>query len=166
MLPTSLSPLSLGGKYLTESQRQELVNSLQDGDLGKIHRQGIEIMLLADEGRCQTEICQILGCSSATVGRWVLLAKTGQIHQWKKQCRGRPQKLEERHLSYLKELLKQSPRDYGYDYDRWSGKRLSKQLQKEFGIKVSEQHINRLLKNLRPRLNIRDLPVENLSFFQ
>ncbi len=49
------------GKYLTSFQRKLLQKSLQQ-DLSDKQRQRIQIMLLADEGKTQAQICQKLGC--------------------------------------------------------------------------------------------------------
>jgi len=51
----------------------------------------------------------------------------------------------DQYLERLKELVSHSPRDYGYPFQRWTAQWLSKHL-KEFGIEVSDRHINRLLK--------------------
>jgi hypothetical protein len=41
-----------------------------------------------------------------------------------------------------------SPREYGYPFQRWTAQWLGKHLAKELGIKVSDCHINRLLKEM------------------
>jgi ATP-binding cassette, subfamily B, bacterial HlyB/CyaB len=51
--------------FLTPFQRKLLHKSLQE-DLPESYRQRIQIMLLADEGKSQTQICKTLGCSPAT----------------------------------------------------------------------------------------------------
>jgi transposase len=133
---------------LTEFQRKQLQKSLEDENLSKLHRQRISIMLLADEGKSQSEICQDVGCSQATARHWILMAQSGMAHQWKKHAVGRPQIVNERYLERLKELVSNSPRDFGYPFRRWTGDWLSKHLEKEFGIKVSDRHINQLLKEM------------------
>jgi hypothetical protein len=56
------------GKYLTSFQRKLLENNLEKAEtyLPENLRKRIQIMLYADEGRSQAEICQILKCSAAT----------------------------------------------------------------------------------------------------
>ncbi|MEN9521586.1 MAG: hypothetical protein RLZZ381_4174 [Cyanobacteriota bacterium] len=162
---------------LSDFQRKQLQKLLQDQNLSEVNYRCINIMLLADQGKSQAEICQIIGCSTATASRWILLAKSGKAHQWREHLRGRPKKINDEYLERLYELLTENPCDYGYDYDRWSGQRLSKQLKRELGIKVSGQHINRLLKEMsekekksdeqaikppsNSRLIIQDLPSTN-----
>ncbi|BAZ42610.1 hypothetical protein NIES4101_85790 [Calothrix sp. NIES-4101] len=144
------------GKFLTSFQRKLLQKSLQDNSAQSYH-QRIQIMLLADEGKTQAEICRILGCCAATVRHWTHIARTGMAHQWQDCPIGRRKSVNEEHLERLKELVSNSPRNYGYPFRQWTGTWLSRHLAKEFGVDVTPQHINRLLKQMglstRPNTN-------------
>ncbi|MGV0101974.1 Helix-turn-helix domain-containing protein [Nostoc sp. DSM 114160] len=105
-------------KYLTSFQRKLLLASLEK-TLPESYQQRIEIMLLADEGKTQTEICQILGCCPATARHWMHIARTGMAHQWQDCPIGRPKAINDEYLERLKELIKGSPRDHGYSFRRW-----------------------------------------------
>ncbi|MGK7883736.1 MAG: transposase [Crocosphaera sp.] len=133
--------------YLTSFQRKILTNNLKE-NIDEKYRQRIEIMLLADEGKSQTEICQLLGCCQATARHWIMIAKSGQAHCWKKSKIGRPKKINDQYLNRLKELVNNSPRDYDYPFKRWTAEWLSRHLAKEFNIKVSDRYINQLLKKM------------------
>lgn len=135
------------GKLLTPFQRKILQKSLQDNLIESYH-QRIQIMLLADEGKTQAEICRTLGCCPATVRHWTHIARTGMAHQWQDCPIGRRKSVNEHHLERLKELVSNSPRNYGYPFRQWTGTWLSRHLAKEFGIDVTPQHINRLLKQM------------------
>ena len=135
------------GQYLTSFQRKQLLKSLQT-DIRSEYRRRIQIMLLADEGQSQTQICKALGCSQETARHWMVIAQTGQAHYWRNRPMGSPKKVDEQYLDRLKELVSNSPRDYGYCFDRWTGQWLSKQLAKEQGIEISACHVNRLLKQM------------------
>jgi transposase len=135
------------GKLLTLFQRQMLQKRLQQ-DLPESYRQRIEIMLLADEGKTQIEICQTLKCSPATARHWIHIARTGMAHQWQDCPLGRPKAVNDQYLERLRELACHSPHDYGYSFRRWTGNWLSQHLAKELGIIVSGHHINRLLKQM------------------
>ncbi len=143
-------------KYLTSFQRKLLLVNLQKS-LPESYRQRIEIMLLADEGKTQTEICQILGCCPATARHWTHIARTGMAHQWQDCPIGRPKAVNDEYLERLKELINSSPRDHGYSFRRWTANWLGKHLAKEFGIEVSDRHLKRLLKQMglstRPKAN-------------
>ena len=138
---------AISGKYLTPFQRKLLQESLQE-DLSHRYRQRLEIMLLVDEGKSQTEICQILGCCPATVRHWTHIARAGMAHQWQECAIGRPKVVNDEYLERLKELVSHSPRDYGYSFQRWTVNWLSKHLAKELGIEVSDRHLKRLLKQM------------------
>ncbi len=146
-----------GGKYLTSFQRKLLQKKLHS-DLPESYRQRIQIMLLADEGKSQAKICRALGCCPATVRHWMHIARSGMAHQWQDCPIGRPKAINEQYLARLKELVSNSPRDYGYSFERWTGSWLSKHLAKEFGVEVSGHHINRLKRQMglsnRPQTSI------------
>ena len=133
--------------YLTRFQRKLLQKSLKE-DLHESYHQRIQIMLLADDGKSQTEICQTLGCCPATVRHWMHIARSGMAHQWQDCPIGRPKTVNDQYLERLKELIDQSPRDYGYSFRRWTVNWLNKHLAKELGIEVSDRHLKRLLKQM------------------
>ncbi len=135
------------GKCLTSFQRKLLEKNLDD-KLPWQYRQRIEIMLLADEGKTQGQICKTIGCSPGTARHWILVAKSGQAHQWNNHPIGRPQEINEEYLERLKELVSNSPKKCGYVFQRWTANWLGKHLAKEFGIQLSDRHINRLLKQM------------------
>ncbi|WP_426544821.1 helix-turn-helix domain-containing protein [Dapis sp. BLCC M126] len=141
------SKSSVHGNCLTSFQRKLLEKNLDD-ELPWQYRQRIKIMLLADEGKTQSQICKAIGCSLATARHWMLVAKSGQAHQWNNHPIGRPQEVNEQYLERLKQLVTNSPKEFGYAFQRWTANWLSKHLAKEFGIELSDRHINRLLKQM------------------
>jgi transposase len=141
------NPDTFGGKCLTPFQRKLLQKSLQE-DLPASYRQRIQIMLLADSGKSQTEICQTLGCCAATARYWMHIAHAGMAHLWQDCPIGRPKAVNDQYLERWQELLSSSPRDYGYPFRRWTVNWLSKHLAKELGIEVSDRHLKRLLKQM------------------
>ncbi|MBW4687454.1 MAG: helix-turn-helix domain-containing protein [Komarekiella atlantica HA4396-MV6] len=145
--PEAMYPSAAGGKCLTPFQRKLLLESLHKS-LPESYRQRIEIMLLADEGKTQTEICQTLGCCAATARHWMHIARTGMAHQWQDCPIGRPKAVNDQYLERLKELVSTSPRNYGYSFRRWTANWLGKHLAKELGIEVSDRHLKRLLKQM------------------
>lgn len=174
-------------RYLTPFQRKFLKKSLLETS-GAKYLQRIKIMLLADEGKKNSEICQELGCSPTTVSRWVHIAKIGQAHCWGEEKIGRSSVINEEILTRLIELVSHNPRDYGYSFERWTTNWLSKHLAKEFGKTVCDRRISQLLKehglsikvkerqdellSLQQKQNsednnflIRDLPMDHLSEF-
>lgn len=133
--------------YLTPFQRKLLLKSLET-DLRPEYRRRIQIMLLADTGQSQAQICETLGCSQETARYWIAMAQAGQAHNWNDRSMGRPKTVSQQFLERLKELASCSPREYGYPFERWTGQWLSKHLAKELGIEVSDRYINYLLKDM------------------
>lgn len=135
------------GQCLTSFQRKLLKQTLK-GDIQPKYRQRIEIMLLADLGYSQSEICTELGCCQETARYWINIAKNGQAHQWNQTPIGRPKKTSENYQQRLKEIIRSSPREYGYSFSHWTAQWLSRHLAKEFGTEYSTRHIYRLLKKM------------------
>ena len=133
---------------LTPDQRK-MLQEASNSNLRPEHYLRIQIMLLADEGQSQTQICKTLGCSQSTARHWIAAARTGQAQEWDKQPVGRPRTTNEAYLERLNELVAHGPRNYGYPFSRWTGMWLSKHLAKEFGIDVSDRYVNRLLKKMK-----------------
>lgn len=160
------------GQYLTPFQRKLLLKRLQ-ADIRPEYRRRIEIMLLADIGQSQTQICEALRCSPEMARYWIAIAQTGNAHHWSDRPMGRPKTVNEQYLARLKELVSSSPREYGYPFQRWTGQWLSKHLAKELGIEISACHVNRLLKQMgfstRPKsateeaANQTDLKIHDLT---
>uniref|UniRef100_A0A0C1QRN2 Transposase n=1 Tax=Tolypothrix bouteillei VB521301 TaxID=1479485 RepID=A0A0C1QRN2_9CYAN len=134
-------------KFLTPFQRKILIKNLQT-NLQPEYRRRLEIMLMADQGKSQTQICEILGCSKEMARYWSTVAKAGLAHKWQEQPKGRPKTVNDQYIERLKELVRYSPREYGYGFDTWTAQWLSKHLAQELGIEISDRHINRLLKKM------------------
>lgn len=134
---------------LTTFQREYLKKQLQQNNLHQQLQQRIKIMLLADEGKNQSEICRLLGCSTATAGHWMLLAKAQMAHKFIEVPRGRPKVANDQYKQRLQELVQSSPTKYGYGFRRWTAKWLKEHLTKELGVTISTRHISRLLKEIK-----------------
>ena len=135
------------GKYLTPFQRQLLQKSLQD-NLPQQYRLRIEIMLLADQGKTQTQIFQTLGCSPGTARQWICIARSGQAHNWNHSPIGKPKTVNDEYLERLKQVVSHDPREFGYPFQRWTSQWLSKHLANELGVEVGDRHIRRLLQDM------------------
>jgi transposase len=135
------------GLCLTPLQLYILMKNLET-TLRPEYRRRIQIMLLADAGESQGQICEAVECSAEMARYWILMAKTGQAHRWSDRPMGCPKKVNKQYCDRLKELVSHSPRKYGYSFQRWTAQWLGKELAKELGIKVSDCHINRLLKKM------------------
>lgn len=128
--------------------QQKLLQEKLKTNLRPEYKRRIEIMLLADRGHSQTQICATLNCSHETARYWTYIAQSGEAHKWKELPIGRPKTVNEKYLNRLRDLVNRSPRDFGYAFRRWTANWLSKHLADELGIEVSERHVNRLLKQM------------------
>jgi transposase len=154
--PNQFTQKQLLGQGLTEFQRQLLEKNLKVETIPE-YRQRIEIMLLADEGKTQTQICRLLRCSPLTARHWIFMAKSGQAHNWQSQPIGRPKTVTSDYLDRLKQLMSANPRDFGYPFSRWTGQWLSKHLSQEFDIEVTARHVNRLIEEMKDEAKAVDL---------
>ena len=132
---------------LSPLQQKQLQKSLET-DLRPEYRRRIEIMLLANQGYSQSQICEQLGCSHETARYWIMMAQAGQALSWSDRPMGRPKTVSEDYRKRLKELVQQNPREFGYAFRRWTARWLAKQLEKEMGIKISNRYVNYLLKDM------------------
>jgi transposase len=148
--------------YLTPRERELLLKSLQT-DLRPEYRRRIEIMLLADAGQSQAQICEALLCAQETARYWITMAQTGQAHSWDDRAMGRPKTVNEQYLARLQQLVNHDPRKYGYSFSRWTGQWLAKHLAKELDITVSAGYINMLLKKMGLSARQKKKSVEQLT---
>ncbi len=88
------------GHFLTPAQRKHLTESLVPNLRPEYHLR-IKIMLLADSGQPQAQICQVLGCSRETARYWIAMVQAGEVHKWQDQLRGRPKIVTEQYLTRL-----------------------------------------------------------------
>ena len=65
--------------YLTQEQRQVLQKHLET-NLRREFRRRIHIMLLADMGESQANICKKLDCSQEAARYWIFMVKTGKFY--------------------------------------------------------------------------------------
>ncbi|MBD0303357.1 MAG: helix-turn-helix domain-containing protein [Tolypothrix sp. T3-bin4] len=134
-------------QFLTSFQRKLLLKHIKNERRSE-YRRRIEIMLLADAGKSQAQVCEELGCSQKTARQWIGMASKGKAHLWHESPIGRPHTVNDGYLKRLRELVSHNPRDYGYPFKQWTAGWLSKHLKDETGIEISDRHINRLLKEM------------------
>jgi transposase len=134
-------------KFLTAFQRKTLLKNLQ-ANLQPEYQRRIEIILLADMGKSQTHICEMVGCSQEMARYWIGIAEAGMAHKWNQRPIGRPKTVNQQYIERLRELVSHSPREYGYAFSYWTAQWLSKHLAMELGIEITDRHINRLLKQM------------------
>lgn len=134
-------------QQLTNLLSQIVPENLPTGQ-ESVYRRRLEIVVRTHLGQSQAEICSALGCSKDTARHWMTMAKNEGLSSWYEQPLGRPRRVDERYKQRLSELVTSSPKDHGYSFSRWTAKWLSKHLDRELGIEISDRHVNRLLKEM------------------
>jgi transposase len=133
---------------LTQSSIENHIKEKIPSNLNPQYRRRLEIVLRTNMGQSQSEICAAVKCSEDTARYWMLMAQTGKAYERLDLPIGRPKIVNEDYLDRLRELVTCTPEDYGYSFKRWTANWLAKHLNEEFGIEVSDRHINRLLKQM------------------
>ncbi|MBD2165339.1 helix-turn-helix domain-containing protein [Calothrix membranacea FACHB-236] len=117
-------------------------------DLQPESRHQLEMMLLADSNKSHKHICNIFNSAQEMARYGMAVAEIGLAHKLNKRPIGRPKTVNHQYLERLKELVSANPRDRGYAFGSWTASSLNKHLHQELGIKISDRHINRLLKHM------------------
>ena len=62
-----------------------------------------------------------------------------------KREEGNYRKATEQYIELLLEVIEKAPYEFGYEFGRWTGERLSTYLEQQTGIKLSSKQISRIL---------------------
>ncbi len=99
------------------------------------------------QGLTRAEAARRLGVSRATATRWYRVWKNGGrggLLMGKR--RGRPPRLETRALAAVDRALFRSPRELGFDLDRWSLAAVAALIERSTGARYHRRHVGRLLR--------------------
>ena len=103
--------------------------------------------MLENDGKNYQQIAEFLGCSVKTVAYWATHGSPNNLETLQdKRTKGNNRKATDEYINLLLEVVDKTPTDLGYEFGRWTGKRLSEHLEKETGIKLSKSQIVRILK--------------------
>jgi len=102
--------------------------------------------LYEKKGLSQEELGELFELSQSAVSKIIISMRNG-AEQTKEERRGSKPKLKAAQKEWLKKMLSQSPKTYGYQvWDKWSIKSLIKQ---EFNVDYHENYIWEIMKSLR-----------------
>ncbi len=144
---------------LTSSQEQlhHLVRT--DADPRVRHR--AHALLLVAHGQSVSAVARLFATAGHCVRTWrERFLVEGRAGLLDRPRRGRPPKLGEDDLDFLRQALERSPQDYGLLVTVWSIRELQALVQRERGIKVSVYTLHRVVHALgyryrRPRHDLR-----------
>ena len=108
--------------------------------------QRLHAVLLVGQGHSCPAVGGWFGINPATVQRWVHRFAARGLEGLREQERaGRPRRLPASAWARLERDLHRSPRDLGYDRDRWDGKLLAQHLRQHYGVQFGPRQCQRLL---------------------
>jgi transposase len=131
--------------YLKPEQKEKLQKALKEEDNAEI-RERILILLLLNDGKTQAEIASFLGCGTKKVSYWCVHGDAENLETLKdKRMKGNHIKATEEYINLLLETVEKEPGELGYEFGRWTAKRLATYLEKETGITLSSSQVRRIL---------------------
>lgn len=132
--------------FLSSEEKEYLQQALKKENRPEV-RERILIFLLENDGKNYQEIADFLGCSPRTVAYWAVHGNPNNLETLQdKRIKGNHKKATDEYIDLLLKTVDKNPTNLGYEFGRWTGKRLSEHLEKETGIKLSKSQIVRILK--------------------
>lgn len=131
--------------YLKKEQKEKLQKTLKQEEHPDI-RERILILLLLNDGKTQGEIADFVGCSYQKVSYWCMHGDPDNLESLKdERMKGNGRKATDEYIEMLLEVIDKSPTELGYEFGRWTSKRLADYLVKETGIELSGSQVRRIL---------------------
>lgn len=131
--------------HLKSEQKEKLQKALKREENGEV-RERILILLLLNDGKTQQEIAEFIGCSKNKVCYWCVHGDPDKLESLKdERMKGNHQKATEKYIEILLETVDKEPQDLGYEFGRWTAKRLATYLEEKTGIKLSGSQVRRIL---------------------
>ena len=132
---------------------QDEISRTQEGRY--FHR--LHVVLHVLHGTSTYETARFYGHSPRTIQYWVhRLLSHGLVGLWEKSRPGRPSRLSFSDRQRLRDEIRSSPRELGYDQNLWDGVLLSYHLKEHYAISLGVRQCQRLFHQLgfslqRPR---------------
>lgn len=132
----------------------------------------VQMVLLAIQGLQVAEIAEVTYQSEDTVRRWLhRFLEQGRAGLLEAPPPGRPADLTPAIENFLVECLKCSPRKFGVQRPTWTTATLVSQVQKKFGVIVSDESIRQHLQRLdivcrRPTWTVKHLAEQQPGYAQ
>jgi transposase len=133
--------------HLPEEAREKLLMEA-GGSLDADFRDACRAIILLGGGAPREIVAAQFGVHPATIGRWAASYRRRGITGLQGpeiDGRGRPSKLEVRHLELLKQTVLVPPQQIGYAFTNWTLPRLATFLKKQTGVTVRPHYLGLLL---------------------
>jgi transposase len=138
-------------------QRRRLRQQLKDTSDARTYRRTLAVLEL-DRGRSAADIAAMLGVTRQSVQNWAaaFVREPDPSTLRDADRSGRPPLLAEQTQGPLSALMGQSPQDLGYPHTDWTVPLLQRELEKDLGLRPSDETVRRGLRRLgfvwkRPR---------------
>jgi transposase len=131
--------------HLHPPQVEKLQKALKQEENGDI-RERILMLLLLNDGKTQAEIAKFLGCSINKVCYWCVHGDADNLESLKdKRMKGNHRKATDKYIETLLETIEKEPKEFGYEFGRWTAQRLATYLENITGIQLSGAQVRRIL---------------------
>lgn len=108
-----------------------------------------QAFIALNNGASMTEVCNVLRVTREGVRLWKnKIIKDGLNGLLKTEKVGKRSKLTEEKRRILKQILKQSPKNRGYDAQKWNGKLLQQLVLEQWGYNICLRTAQMWLKNI------------------
>ncbi len=105
------------------------------------------MFLLLNDGKTQREIADFIGCSLKTVAPWCVHGDPNNLESLEDgRKNGNHKKATEEYINLLLKIVDEDPKEFGYEFGRWTAARLAEHLEKETRIKLSGSQVRRILR--------------------
>lgn len=131
--------------FLNLEQKERLQTLVRSDDCSRLREHAL-ILLLRNDGKTYEEIANFIGCGYRTVAHWCVHGDSDNLDSLRdKRQQGNYRKATEQYIELLLEVVEKAPSEFGYEFGRWTGERLSTYLEQQTGIKLSSKQISRIL---------------------
>ena len=143
-----IKPTIITLHYKTRDKLERLKKEAeQDGEYRVAKR--IHAVLLNSSGITAGKIANTLILSRSSVSKWLSEYKQYGLESLLESHRsGRPPLLSPQNKVTLSDIIDSGPVAYGYTGSVWMAKMVSNVIWQQFGVKYSEQHVRRILRDL------------------
>jgi transposase len=133
--------------FLTSERKEELQKVLKEHEHPDI-RERVLIFLLLNDGNTQKHIAELIGCSLSKVAYWCVHGDPDNLETLSdERMKGNYKKATEEYINLLLKVIEIEPKEYGYEFGRWTTARLATYLEEKTGIKLSGTQVRRILQS-------------------
>jgi transposase len=145
---------------LTKAEQAQITRLIRSNEDARIVRRA-QMIRLPSQGKKTSEIAEMWGVTGATVSRTIQnFDAEGLKSLADKPRKGRPRKTTEHYVSLLKEVVQESPRDFGYLFSSWTLDRLREHLGHETGTLLNPHNVRACRKVLSAPWDVTITPLD------